>query len=135
MKITGIEHIAIAVNSITESSPFWLEILGLSSMGRESVESEGVNTEFYQAGKSKIELLEKIGENSPIAKFLEKRGEGIHHICFEVENIDEAIKELKEKNIELLSDLSKEGTRGKKIIFIHPRSAGGVLVELAEKDS
>lgn len=102
-------------------------------MGRETVESEGVLTEFYRAGENKIELLEKYGENSPIAKFLEKRGEGIHHICFEVDDIDKAVVELKEKRIELLSNAPKKGAGGKKIIFIHPKSAGGVLVELAEK--
>ena len=135
MKIKGIEHIAIAVNSLSESSPFWTEILGLSSIGPETVESEGVSTEFYRAGGNKIELLEKYGENSPITKFLEKRGGGIHHICFEVDDIDKAVVELKEKRIELLSDTPKEGAEGKKIVFIHPRSTGGVLVELAEKGS
>ena len=97
------------------------------------VESEGVTTDIYDTGRGKVELLESLGEDSPINNFLKKRGPGIHHVCFEVEDINSAIKELKENNISVLSEDAKRGAEGYKIVFIHPKSTGGILVELAEK--
>ena len=92
-----------------------------------------MNTKIYDTGKGKIELLDSLDETSPVRKFIQKRGPGIHHICLEVEDISIAIKELKESGIEVLSDFPRVGAEGYKIVFIHPKSTGGVLVELAEK--
>ena len=133
MKILGIEHIGIAVNSIDKDAPFWKHILNLPHRGTEAVENQGVMTDIYDTGCGKVELLEAMGEDSPIGKFLENRGAGIHHVCFEVDNITTAIKELKEFNIQVLSNEPTIGAEGYKVVFIHPKSTGGVLVELAEK--
>ena len=133
MKILGIEHIGIAVNSIDKDAPFWKHILNLPHRGTEAVENQGVMTDIYDTGRGKVELLEAMGEDSPIGKFLENRGAGIHHVCFEVDNITTAIKELKEFNIQVLSNEPTIGAEGYKVVFIHPKSTGGVLVELAEK--
>ena len=135
MKILGIEHIGIAVENQKDTASFWGEILQIAHTHTERVESEGVNTEIFDTGKGKIELLNSISEDSPIRKFLEKRGPGIHHICLEVDNINRAIIELKNSNIEILNDEPSIGAEGFKIVFIHPKATGGVLVELAEKPS
>ena len=97
------------------------------------LEDQGVTTDIYGTGKGKVELLEATNPDSPIAKFIDKRGAGIHHVCFEVDDIIEAIQELKENNIQVLGDTYSIGAEGYKVVFIHPRSTGGVLVELAEK--
>ena len=133
MKIIGIEHIAIAVKDLDISSPFWKHILQISHRSTEVVESEGVTTDIYDTKKGKVELLESRGSDTPVGKFLSKKGEGIHHVCFEVDDISNSIKELKEKNINNLNDEPSIGAEGYKIVFIHPKSTGGVLVELAEK--
>ena len=133
MKILGIEHLAIAVENIDDSAQFWSHILKIPHRKTEVVESEGVTTDIYDTGRGKVELLESLGEDSPINNFLKKRGPGIHHVCFEVEDINSAIKELKENNISVLSEDAKRGAEGYKIVFIHPKSTGGILVELAEK--
>ena len=133
MKILGIEHLGIAVDSIDKAAPFWKHILKISHRSTEDVIDQGVVTDIYDTGQGKVELLEAMGDNSPIAKFLDKRGPGIHHVCFEVEDINSVIKELKENNINVLSDGPTIGAEGYKVVFIHPKSTGGVLVELAEK--
>ena len=133
MKILGIEHIGIAVNSIDKDAPFWKHILNLHHRGTEAVENEGVTTDIYDTGRGKVELLESMGSSTPLGKFLENRGAGMHHVCFEVDNITTAIKELKELNIQVLSNEPTIGAEGYKVVFIHPNSTGGVLVELAEK--
>jgi methylmalonyl-CoA/ethylmalonyl-CoA epimerase len=133
MKILGIEHIGIAVNSIDKDAPFWKHILNLPHRGTETVENQGVTTDIYDTGRGKVELLEAMGSDSPLGKFLEKRGAGMHHVCFEVDNITNAIKELKEFSIQVLSNEPTMGAEGYKVVFIHPKSTGGVLVELAEK--
>jgi methylmalonyl-CoA epimerase len=133
MKILGIEHIGIAVNSIDKDAPFWKHILNLPHRGTEAVENQGVMTDIYDTGRGKVELLEAMGSDTPLGKFLEKRGAGMHHVCFEVDNITNAIKELKEFNIQVLSNEPTMGAEGYKVVFIHPKSTGGVLVELAEK--
>tara|TARA_B100001758_G_C18384892_1_gene599464 strand:- start:790 stop:1200 length:411 start_codon:yes stop_codon:yes gene_type:complete len=135
MKIIGIEHIGIAVNDLDTTSSFWERALRLPHTHTEDVESEGVRTKIFDTGKGKIELLKSINNNSPIRKFLEKRGPGIHHVCLQVENINTAINELKDLNIKVLSEEPKVGAEGYKIFFVHPKSTGGVLVELAEKSS
>ncbi len=133
MKILGIEHIGIAVKDIANDAPFWRHILNISHRSTEVVADQGVTTDIYDTGQGKVELLEATGPDTPIGKYLEKRGPGVHHVCFEVDNITEAIKELKESNIQVLSDKPTVGAEGFKVVFIHPKSTGGVLVELAEK--
>ena len=133
MKILGIEHLGIAVDSIDKAAPFWKHILSISHRSTENVIDQGVVTDIYDTGQGKVELLEALGEDSPIAKFLDKRGPGIHHVCFEVIDINLAIKELKDNNINVLSDEPTIGAEGYKVVFIHPKSTGGILVELAEK--
>ena len=133
MKILGIEHIGIAVNSIDKDAPFWKHILNMPHRGTEAVENQGVTTDIYDTGRGKVELLEAMGSGTPLGKFLENRGAGIHHVCFEVDNITNAIKELKELNIQVLSNEPTIGAEGYKVVFIHPKSTGGVLVELAEE--
>ena len=133
MKILGIEHLGIAVDSIDKAAPFWKHILSISHRSTENVIDQGVVTDIYDTGQGKVELLEALGEDSPIAKFLDKRGPGIHHVCFEVIDINSAINELKENNINVLSDEPTIGAEGYKVVFIHPKSTGGILVELAEK--
>ena len=135
MKILGIEHLGIAVNSIDESAPFWKHVLNIKHHSTETVDTEGVITDIYDTGNGKVELLESISEDSPINKFLDNRGAGIHHVCFEVDDIKSAINELKENNIIVLNNEPTTGAEGYKIVFIHPKSTGGVLVELAEKPS
>ncbi len=133
MKIIGIEHIGIAVNDLNTSSSFWENILNILHTHTEDVKTEGVSTKIFDTGKGKIELLDSLDENSPIHKFLQKRGPGIHHICLEVDDINTAIVELKKYKISILNEIPSIGAEGYKIVFIHPRSTGGVLVELAEK--
>ena len=133
MKILGIEHLGIAVNSIDESAPFWKHVLNISHRSTETVEQEAVTTDIYDTGKGKVELLESLSPDSPIQKFIEKRGPGIHHVCFEVDDIYLAIKELKDNNIYTINEEPTIGAEGYKIVFIHPKNTGGVLVELAEK--
>ena len=135
MKIIGIEHIGVAVDDLDVTSLFWEKALGIKHTHTEDVESEGVRTKIFDTGKGKIELLKSINNNSPIRKFLKKRGPGIHHVCLQVESINTAINELKDLNIQVLSENPKIGAEGYKIFFIHPKSTGGVLVELAEKPS
>lgn len=132
MKIKGIEHIGIAVNSLAEDAPFWKHVLGLNHSGTETVDSEKVTTDIYETGRGKIELLEALGKDSPVSKFLKKRGAGVHHICLEVEDLKEAISELIENDIEVIYKEPKIGAEGFLVTFIHPQSTGGVLVELAQ---
>ena len=133
MKILGIEHIGLAVNSLDTDAPFWKHVLKISHKGTEAVEDQGVNTDIYDTGRGKVELLEALGENTAVGKFLKNHGPGMHHVCFEVDDINNAINELKESNIQVLSDNPTTGAEGYKVVFIHPKSTGGVLVELAEK--
>ena len=133
MKIIGIEHIGIATDDLLKPNRFWEQILGIRNTCTDDIDSQGVITDIYDTGNGKIELLLSKHPESEIAKFISKRGVGIHHICLRVENIDVAIKELKENNIETIGDKFTIGAEGYKIIFIHPRSTGGVLLELAER--
>ena len=135
MKILGIEHIGIAVKDLDTNAPFWKHVLKISHKGTETVAQEGVTTDIYDTGSGKVELLKSMVSGSVIEKFLEKRGEGIHHVCFEVDNINKAIIELKELNINVISDRPTVGAEGYEVVFIHPKSTGGVLVELAQKNN
>jgi len=133
MKITGIEHVGIAQVDIESKSDFWQTILGIADKSSEVIAEQGVKTDIYDTGKGKIELLEALDDNSPIARYINKKGRGIHHICLAVEDIDVALSELKEAGIELIDHDPRVGAEGLLIAFIHPRSTGGILVELAQK--
>ena len=133
MRILGIEHIGIAVKELKNRSPFWEYVLGIKHTSTEIVQTEGVETDIFDTGNGKVELLKSIAEDSTIERFLNKKGEGIHHVCFQVDDINSAIKELKDNNISIVSEKPLIGAEGYKIVFIHPKSTGGVLVELAEK--
>ena len=135
MKILGIEHIGVAVNDLNKASSFWGNVLNILHTHTEEVKSEQVSTKIYDTNKGKIELLSPLSTNSIIEKFINKKGPGIHHVCLEVDDINAAIIELKKEKIALLNDKPKIGAEGFKIVFIHPKSTGGVLVELAEKPS
>lgn len=128
-----IEHIGIAVRNLDEAIKTYTELLGTECYKMEAVESEGVKTAFFQVGESKIELLEASNENSPIAKFIEKKGEGIHHIAFDVTDIQQSMKELASKGFQLLNEQPKNGADNKLVAFIHPKSSNGVLVELCQE--
>ena len=133
MKVIGIEHIGIAVEDLEKNASFWKNIIGLKHCGIEDVDGQGVFTDIYDTGSGKIELLVSKYPDSPISNFIKKRGTGIHHICLTVEDIDQAIEYLKANKIKLIGDKPTIGAENYKVIFIHPRSTGGILVELAEK--
>jgi methylmalonyl-CoA/ethylmalonyl-CoA epimerase len=128
-----IEHIGIAVKSLKEAGPLYETLLGCKSYKTEEVASENVITEFFKVGESKIELLEASSSESAIAGFIEKRGEGIHHIAFAVENIVEEMARLKAEGFKLLNEVPKKGADNKLVCFIHPKSANGVLIELCQE--
>jgi len=125
-----IEHIGIAVKNIAESEKLFSLLLNKNPYKTEKVESEGVNTQFFLVGETKVELLESVNSESAIAKFIEKKGEGVHHIAFAVDDIDEEIKRLTANGFELIHKTAKEGADNKMIAFLHPKSTNGVLVEL-----
>lgn len=127
-----IEHIGIAVKSIDSSTSLFAKLFAKNAYKREEVLSEGVITEFFQLGGNKIELLEATHAESPIAKFIEKKGEGIHHIAFEVSDIVAEMKRLKEEGFQLLSEEPKNGADNKLVCFLHPKSTNGVLIELCQ---
>ncbi len=130
--IKKISHIAVVVPKLEEAMGFWVDALGLSLVHVEHVEDQGVDVAFLPAGESDIELLEPVDAESGVARYLEKHGAGMHHICFEVEDITETLARLKASNIPLINEEPTIGTGGKKIAFIHPKGTGGVLVELYE---
>ena len=131
--VKKIDHIGIAVRSLEKALPFYTEILKLPFLGMEEVESEKVKVAFLQAGNAKIELLEPTSTESPIAQFIEKRGEGIHHIALGVDSIEARMKEIKEQGIRMIQDEPKVGAGGALVAFMHPKSTGGVLYELCER--
>jgi len=133
MKPSHIEHIGIAVKSLDESIPFYENILGLKCYAIEEVKDQKVKTAFFMVGQTKIELLESTDPAGPIGKFVEKRGEGIHHIAFAVNEINEQLKEVEEKGVRLIDKESRKGAEGLNIGFLHPKSTFGVLMELCEK--
>lgn len=127
-----VEHIGIAVKSLAESDPLFRRLLNVDSYKHEEVEAQGVITSFFRAGEAKIELLEATHADSPIAKFVDKKGEGIHHIAFEVDDIRAEMKRLKEEGFQLLQDEPSVGADHKWVCFVHPRSANGVLIEICQ---
>ncbi len=134
MKVLKIDHLGIAVHSIEEAKKLSQDTLGLKFEGSETVAEQKVTTAFFPVGDSEVELLESTAPDGPIAKYLEKRGEGIQHIAFRVENIEEALAELKEKGIRLIDEKPRMGAGGAKIAFLHPKSTHGVLIELSERE-
>ena len=132
MEITHIEHIGIAVKSIEEQLPYYENILGLKCYNIETVEDQKVKTAFFKVGNTKIELLEATSENSTIAKFIEKRGEGVHHIAYATNDIKKALTKANEKGVQLIDKEPRKGAEGLNIAFLHPKSTGRVLTELCE---
>ena len=134
MKVLKIDHLGIAVNSIEEAKKLFHDILGLEFEGTETVQEQKVTTAFFPVGDSEVELLESTAPDGPIAKYLEKRGEGIQHIAFRVDNLEEALAELKDKGIRLIDEKPRKGAGGAMIAFLHPKSTHGVLIELSERE-
>lgn len=127
-----IEHLGIAVRDLQKSNALFKRLLGAAHYKEESVDGEGVMTSFFQVGDTKIELLEATRTDSPIAKFIEKKSEGIHHIAFDVEDIFKEMERLRGEGFEILNDIPKEGADNKLVVFLHPKSTNGVLVELCQ---
>jgi methylmalonyl-CoA epimerase len=128
-----IDHLGIAVRSLDDALGFYQSALGLTLAGRESVEDQGVNIAFLPVGDSRIELLEPFSADTPVGRFIGKRGEGLHHICYEVDDLAAKLDELKAKGAKLLDGYPRSGAGGKLVAFLHPASAYGVLVELVQK--
>ncbi|MES2556549.1 MAG: methylmalonyl-CoA epimerase [Bacteroidota bacterium] len=128
-----IEHIGIAVSNLEEAIKTYEQLLGTPCYKQEEVSSEGVKTAFFQVGESKIELLEATNETSPIATFIAKKGQGIHHIAFDVTDIESSMAELKNQGFQLLNEQPKSGADNKLVAFLHPKSSNGVLVELCQE--
>lgn len=133
MKPTAIDHIGIAVTSIDEALKFWEQSLGIGVTGVEEVAEQKVRTAFLPLGDTEIELLEATDPESPVAKFIEKKGEGIHHLAIRVENLEEALEKMKDLGLRLIDEKPRYGAGGARIAFVHPRTAGGVLLELTER--
>jgi len=132
--IKKIDHIGIAVKDLTAALKFYEEALGFKSAGTEVVEEQRVKVAFLPAGDSEVELLESTSPDGPIAKYIAKNGEGIQHLAFRVENLEQRLAELKEKGIRLIDEKPRYGAGGAKIAFLHPKSTFGVLIELCERD-
>lgn len=132
MKPTHIEHIGIAVKSLDEAIPFYENVFGLKCYAVEEVAEQKVKTAFFMVGQTKIELLESTDPAGPIGKFIEKKGEGIHHLAFAVENLQEGLNETAEKGVKLIDQSPRKGAEGLNIAFLHPKSTFGVLTELCE---
>ncbi len=133
LKLKKIDHIGIAVKDLEVSNILFEKLLGTASYKTEEVLSERVRTSFFSMGDSKIELLEAFSEASPIAKFLEKRGEGVHHIAFAVDDIAAEVERLKSEGFTILNEEPKRGADNKLVVFLHPKSSGGVLIELCQE--
>jgi methylmalonyl-CoA/ethylmalonyl-CoA epimerase len=132
MKATHIEHIGIAVRNLEDSIRFYEDVLGLKCYAIEEVKDQKVKTAFFKIGQTKIELLESTAPDGPIAKFIEKKGEGMHHLAFAVDGLTESLAEVKSKGIELIDEKPRPGAEGLQIAFLHPKSTRGVLTEFCE---
>lgn len=128
-----IEHIGIAVKSLEQSNHIFSALLNTENYKTETVEGESVKTSFFKVGETKIELLEALDQNSPIFKFIEKRGEGIHHIAFCVDNIEAETKRLKKEGFVVLNETPRKGADNKRVVFLQPKSTNGVLIELCQE--
>lgn len=134
MNVSHIEHIGIAVNSLEEAIPFYENMLGMKCYAIEEVADQKVKTAFFQVGQTKIELLESTSPDGPIGKFIEKKGPGVHHLAFAVDNVNDSLKELDEKGIRLIDKEGRKGAEGLNIGFLHPKSTLGVLTEICGKE-
>jgi len=134
MKILKVEHIGVAVKNNDAAKKLFGDILGLHYTKSETVAEQKVNTTFFEVGETHVELLEATSSDSTIAKYIEKKGEGIQHIAFLVENIEESLEELKAGGVQLIDEKPRRGAGGAKVAFLHPKSTFGVLIELCEKD-
>lgn len=130
-----ISHLGIAVRSIKDSLVFYRDALGLELTETERVEDQGVNVALLPVGESRIELLEPFSEETPVGRFIAKRGEGLHHICYEVEDLEMKLEELRSRGVRVLDGYPRRGAEGRLVAFLHPTSANGVLVELTEKEN
>ncbi len=128
-----INHIGIAVKNLERASGLWEKILGLNKVGEEYVPDQNVKVAIFQIGETRVELLEPVNPESPVGKFLDKRGEGIHHICLEVENLERTLSELKTKDAALIDESPRIGAGGHKIAFLHPKGFNSVLIEILEE--
>ncbi|MCI0487468.1 MAG: methylmalonyl-CoA epimerase [Blastocatellia bacterium] len=128
-----IDHLGIAVRSIEDSSKFYLDAFGLEIAETETIEDQGVHVALLPVGESRIELLEPISDDTTVGRFIRKRGEGLHHICYEVEDLQSKIDRFKAHGVRVLDGYPRRGAEGKLVAFLHPASASGVLVELVEK--
>lgn len=135
MNLSHIEHIGIAVKSIADAIPYYEEILGLKCYAVEEVTDQKVKTAFFMIGQTKIELLESTDPEGPIGKFIEKKGEGVHHIAFATQNLEDALAEAEGKGVQLIDKQPRKGAEGLHIAFLHPKSTRGVLTELCENKS
>lgn len=133
MKVLKVDHVGIAVKNLEESLKFYTEVLGLESTGVEVVEEQKVKVAFLPCGDSELELLESTAPDGPIAKFIEKNGEGIQHVALRVDNIEGALEYLKEQGIRLIDQVPRYGAGGAKIAFLHPKATNGVLLEISER--
>jgi methylmalonyl-CoA/ethylmalonyl-CoA epimerase len=133
MNISHIEHIGIAVKNIDEAIKYYENVLGLKCYAIEKVADQKVKTAFFMVGETKIELLESTSPDGPIGKFIEKKGEGIHHIAYAVKGLQKSLNEIKSKNVMLIDDKGRKGAEGLNIAFLHPKSTFGVLTEFCEK--
>ncbi len=132
MAVKKIDHIGIAVKDIAEVLAFYQEALGLENTGFEVVEQQGVRVAFLPVGESRLELLEPLNAESPIAKFIGKRGEGIHHICLDVDDVSESLAEMKQRGLQLIDQEPRPGADEKMVAFVHPKASSGVLIELSQ---
>ncbi len=130
-----IEHIGIAVNSLEESIPYYEKVLGLECYSVEEVVEQKVKTAFFKVGQTKIELLEPTSQDSPVAKFIAKKGPGVHHVAFAVNNLEEQLKSVEQNGVQLIDKVPRKGAEGLDIAFLHPKSTFGVLTELCEDKS
>jgi methylmalonyl-CoA/ethylmalonyl-CoA epimerase len=128
-----IDHLGIAVSSISDSLTFYREVLGLELAGTETVDDQGVRVALLPVGEARIELLEPVSGETPVGRFITKRGEGLHHICYEVDDLSSKLDELRSRGVRLLDGYPRRGAEGKLVAFLHPASSHGVLVELVEK--
>ncbi len=133
MELTHIEHIGIAVSNLEVSIKFYEDALGLKCYAIEEVKDQKVRTAFFKVGQTKIELLESTDPEGPVGKFIEKKGEGIHHLAFAVKNLPEALKTVESKGVRLIDQQPRKGAEGLNIAFLHPKSTNGVLTELCEE--
>jgi methylmalonyl-CoA/ethylmalonyl-CoA epimerase len=131
--VKKINHIGIAVRSIDERKAFYTDILGLEYKGEEIVESQGVKVAFFKVGESRIELLEPLNQEAGMAKFIETKGEGIHHIAFDTDDVDAEIRKVSETGLRMIDEKARQGAHSMEIAFVHPKSSGGVLTEFCQK--